>query len=424
MGRGKDTQNVIKNMDFNNKIVISSMETTAHKAGKINSHNEWDKLREVIVGTAEGTKAVLTWTKPEPIPEVAKEKAYELAREAYPQWFLDEIDEDLNGLCEVLKQYRAKVYRPQVYDLSNMYSSPYSWSSTGNNVYNVRDLHLVIGNTVVESPSMIKSRYFEATALYPIWYEYMKEGFRWVCGPKPKLVGDVVIPYYRDENARKLTEEDILYQQLTDGRIEKLHKVTENEILFEAATVLRMGKDLLYLVSSAGNYLGAKWLQAVLGDEYRVHATEEVYRSSHIDSTFMCLRPGLVLVNSIRVNEKNMPKMFDKWDKIWFSDVAAVTEHEMKFQKEVRDPIGKKLQALGFETNMELLASPWVGMNLLSLDPYTAVVDQRQVNLIKVLENHGITVIPVRMRHIYTQGGGIHCATLDTVRESKLESKI
>ena len=71
---------------------------------------------------------------------------------------------------------------------------------------------------------------------------------------------------------------------------------------------------------------------------------------------------------------------------------------------------------------MELLASPWVGMNLLSLDPYTAVVDQRQVNLIKVLENHGITVIPVRMRHIYTQGGGIHCATLDTVRESKLES--
>jgi glycine amidinotransferase/scyllo-inosamine-4-phosphate amidinotransferase 1 len=26
------------------------------------------------------------------------------------------------------------------------------------------------------------------------------------------------------------------------------------------------------------------------------------------------------------------------------------------------------------------------------------------------------------MRHIYTQGGGIHCATLDTVRDSKLES--
>lgn len=117
-----------------------------------------------------------------------------------------------------------------------------------------------------------------------------------------------------------------------------------------------------------------------------------------------------------------MPRIFDKWDKIWFSDAAPVSEHEMKFQKEVRDPIAKKLQALGFETNLELTASPWVGMNLLSLDPETVIVDERQTNLIRVLEQYKLTVIPIRMRHIYTQGGGIHCATLDTVRDSKLES--
>ncbi len=390
-------------------------------ASRINSHNEWDKLREVIVGTAEGTMAVLTWSKPKPAPESVIKKAYTLARKAYPKWFLDEINEDLTGLCEALRQYGAKVYRPSVHDISKMYATPF-WHSTGNNIYNVRDLHLVIGDTVVESPSMLKSRYFEATALYPIWYQYMQKGFRWICGPKPKLTGDVIIPYYRDHNARKLTEEDIRYQQLTDGRIEKLHKVTENEILFEAASVLRMGKDLLYLVSSSGNYLAAKWLQHVLGDEYKVHTTEKIYRSSHIDSTLMCLRPGLVLVNSIRANEKNLPKMFNKWDKIWFADVAPVTEHEIKFQKEVRDPIAKKIQALGFETNLELTASPWVGMNLLSLDQKTVIADERQTNLIRVLEQHKITVIPVRMRHIYTQGGGIHCATLDTVRDSKLES--
>ena len=128
------------------------------------------------------------------------------------------------------------------------------------------------------------------------------------------------------------------------------------------------------------------------------------------------------MVNSIRANEKNLPKMFNKWDKIWFADVAPVTEHEIKFQKEVRDPIAKKIQALGFETNLELTASPWVGMNLLSLDQKTVIADERQTNLIRVLEQHKITVIPVRMRHIYTQGGGIHCATLDTVRDSKLES--
>ena len=71
-----------------------------------------------------------------------------------------------------------------------------------------------------------------------------------------------------------------------------------------------MGKDLLYLVSSSGNELGAKWLQSVLGEDYRVHTTKDIYRSSHIDSTVMCLKPGLVLLNSARVNKKKLSKNF------------------------------------------------------------------------------------------------------------------
>ena len=61
-------------------------------------------------------------------------------------------------------------------------------------------------------------------------------------------------------------------------------------------------------------------------------------------------------------------------------------------------------------------------MNFLSVDPETVIVDERQTNLIKLLESFKFTVVLARMRHIYTQGGGIHCATLDTVRDSKLES--
>ena len=63
-----------------------------------------------------------------------------------------------------------------------------------------------------------------------------------------------------------------------------------------------------------------------------------------------------------------------------------------------------------------------VGMNFLSIDPETVVVDKRQEKLIKKFESLKYTVVPVQMRHIYTQGGGIHCATLDTGRDSKLES--
>ena len=117
-----------------------------------------------------------------------------------------------------------------------------------------------------------------------------------------------------------------------------------------------------------------------------------------------------------------MSSNFQQWDKIYFGDVAPTSENELKFQKEVRDPIGKQLFELGFKSNLHDMSSPWVGMNFLSLDPSTVIVDERQKSLLKLLEKLKFTVIPIRMRHIYTQGGGIHCATLDTVRESKLES--
>jgi len=388
---------------------------------KINSHNEWDTLKEVIVGSAARSEAVLTWNKPGPIPEKILEKGQRLSKEAYPQWFLDEVAEDLDNLSDVFRKFGAKVFRPNVFDINAMYSTP-EWSSTSNNIYNVRDLHLVVGDNVIETPSPDKARYYEATALYDIWYEYYKQGFNWYIPPRPKLVGDVLTPYYRDESERELTQEDLRYQELTDGRLEKLHKLTEKEILFEAANTLRMGKDLLFLVSSSGNYAAVEWLRSVLGDEYRVHTTADIYRSSHIDSTALALRPGLVLLNSTRVNEKNCPQLFDEWEKIYFEDVAPVTEHEIKFQREVRDVVRGKIMDLGFLTNLELMASPWVGMNVISLDENTLVCDERQTNLIKVLEKHKFNIVTVCMRHIYTQGGGLHCATLDTVRNSKLES--
>jgi N-dimethylarginine dimethylaminohydrolase len=389
-------------------------------SSKINSHNEWDRLREVIVGTARGTHAVLTWSRPDPIPPEVLEQAQALNHEAHPQWFLDEIEEDLNGLADTIASFGVTVRRPSVHDISRMYSTPW-WSSTGNNSYNVRDLHLVVGNAVIESPSYLRSRYFEASTLYDIWDQYFEQGFVWICGPRPRLDRQVLEPYYRDEAERTLTPEDVRYMELTGGRVEKLHRLNEHEIVFEAANTLRMGKDLLYLVSSSGNYKSARWLQSVLGDQYRIHTTEDIYRSSHIDSTVLALRPGLVMLNSRRVNEKNCPKIFDTWQKVYFEDVAPTSPAELDFQKNVRDPLAKQIEALGFWTNLNDMSSPWVGMNFLSLDPHTVVVDERQTSLMRELEKHKVTAVPVRMRHIYTQGGGIHCATLDTVRDSTLE---
>ena len=76
-------------------------------------------------------------------------------------------------------------------------------------------------------------------------------------------------------------------------------------------------------------------VQSVVGNEYRVHSTTDIYRSNHMNSTVLCLKPGLVLLNGARVNEKNCPKIFEKWDKLYFSDVAPTSESELKIQKKL-----------------------------------------------------------------------------------------
>ena len=44
----------------------------------------------------------------------------------------------------------------------------------------------------------------------------------------------------------------------------------------------------------------------------------------------MALKPGLILINSVRVKEKNCPPIFKKWEKIYFEDVVPISEAELK----------------------------------------------------------------------------------------------
>ena len=47
------------------------------ESGKINSHNEWDHLKEIIVGSADGLAATIEWHSPEKISDEIISKAYE-----------------------------------------------------------------------------------------------------------------------------------------------------------------------------------------------------------------------------------------------------------------------------------------------------------------------------------------------------------
>jgi N-dimethylarginine dimethylaminohydrolase len=175
------------------------------------------------------------------------------------------------------------------------------------------------------------------------------------------------------------------------------------EPAFDAANVLRFGRDLLYLVSATGNELGGRWLQRVLGDEFTVHFMKDVYYGSHIDSTLVALKPGLLLANPARLSPETIPPFLKQWE-ILFSPPM---ENQDRYSAEYLD------QAIGSE---------WIDMNLFSLGPDTVVVDRDQTALIKLLESHQMEVVPLKLRHSRMMGGGFHCVTLDTRRRGKMES--
>jgi glycine amidinotransferase/scyllo-inosamine-4-phosphate amidinotransferase 1 len=163
-------------------------------------------------------------------------------------------------------------------------------------------------------------------------------------------------------------------------------------MVFDAANVCRLGDDWLFLESASGNRAAYDWLC----DQFpRVNIELcNFYSGVHIDSTIVPLREGLVMLNASRVTEATVPRCLESWQKIWVTDVVAQDFYQYPY------------------------ASKWIAMNMLAVDPNTVIVDRNQIDLIKTLEQHKFTVIPLELRHSRTLGGGFHCVTLDLLRTS------
>ena len=334
---------------------------------KISSNNEYDRLVSCVVGDATGAQfpkydeifsyneQVTTWTE-SPLP-----------KGLFPQHIIDEANEDLEILAQTLKDFGVKVYRPKDLDHEHLITT-YHWTTDGMYNYCPRDVLLVINDMVVECPMVYRSRQMEAEAYWHIRDRAIKDGARWLAAPRPRLL--------------------TLDNFVRDGQI----VLSEREPMFDAANILRHNDDILYLVSNSGNRLGAEWLQNMLGKKYRVHIIDNLYSYAHIDSTISVLRDGVVVLNGSRVNENNCPKLFQGWTKIYVDDVVPQTFFNYPY------------------------ASKWIALNMFSIDPKTVIVDCNQTDLIRRLEQIGQTVVPLKLRHSRTLGGGFHCVTLDLER--------
>ena len=336
---------------------------------KISSCNEWDPLKSVVVGTT-------TYANFPTLDPIYTSSMNSGGWKVSPppsgpplQRIIEEAQEDLDLLAHMLTTLGITVYRPDPIDFTKTVSTT-DWVTDGQYSYCPRDALLVIGDTVIETPMSTRSRQHEAIMFDAIRREAIKDNTKWISAPRPRLLID---------------------ENIEEG---KFH-LNNYEPIFDAANVCRVNNDLLYLISSSGNKIGADWLQRVLGEQYTVHICD-MYNSSHIDSTILPIAEGTVVLNGSRVNRDNIPDIFNDWDQIYFSP---------------HDIISRNFDGYPY-------ASSWIGINILSVNPTTVIVDDNQTFVITALEKKGFTVIPLPMRHSRTLGGGFHCVTLDLERNN------
>lgn len=336
---------------------------------RVNTHTEWDPLREVIVGIATGAQVPTVRDHALHCVEYGLHSDEEFAQiktGLYPPRMIEETNEDLDALSDELTKLGIIVHRPPVTDFTAIHSTP-DWSVDGYHAYCPRDAILTVGNQAIETPMTLRHRVNEARIYRDI-------------------VETVQIPHPR------------LLDSMYDRSVRGKPTLCNEEPALDAANCLKIGRDIMVLISNTGNQAAADWLGEHLGPEYRIHCVRDVYCFIHIDSTILPLRPGLVLLCPDRVNEDNLPEFFRSWDKIYAPEPVEMPAEP------------------GWNS-----ASKWIAMNIVSLRPDLAIVEKRQLPLIRLLERYKIDVLPVQLRHMRTMGGGPHCITLDLVRDGELE---
>ncbi|WP_326685949.1 MULTISPECIES: amidinotransferase [unclassified Streptomyces] len=340
----------------------------------VNSYTEWDPLREVVVGTLAGG-VFPTWQ--DSMAHVVPDEAQPVFREQgglpFPADHLKAAEAELDALAEVLTAEGVTVVRPDPVVHQRPIRTP-AWESPGGLYAGMpRDLLMVMGDAIIEAPMSWRCRYHEVDAFRSLIKAYFLRGARWLPAPRPQLTDEL----FRSPGGDR-------------GKGARW-ALTEFEPVFDAADFCRFGTDVVVQRSHVTNQFGIDWVRRSMGRDFTVSVIEtNDPHAMHIDATLAPLAPGKLLVHP----ERYVPcELFEGWEILSAPPPTLPSTWPMYF------------------------CSPWVSMNVLSLDPETVVVERQERPLIEALTGWGFRCVPVDFRHVYSFGGSFHCVTLDTVRE-------
>jgi glycine amidinotransferase len=360
----------------------------------VSSWNEWDPLKHIILGRADGTMIQA--------PEIAvqrdwPEDGFPLGTYGpYPEEMQEKANEQLDNFAKILESRGIRVDRPTPLDFSQAVQTPDWKQETMFGCAPARDFLLTVGNEILEATMSYRSRWYEYLCYRPLFEQYFREdpNFRFEAAPKPRLTER---SYKKDwwKEWNSLSEEE-QYERAEKGD----WILTEVEPLFDAADVVRFGKDLIVQKSMVTNDAGVDWLRRHFHD-HRIHKVgRRELLPWHMDTTLVSLRPGFALVNPERIPLGTAEReLFKKNDWELVEPPKALLEKKAPFD----------------------FCSWWLSMNTLVLDPKTVCVEASEIPTMELLNKYGFEVVPVPFYDVSPFGGGLHCCTADVYREGTCE---
>lgn len=122
---------------------------------------------------------------------------------------------------------------------------------------------------------------------------------------------------------------------------------------------------------------------------------------SHIDCTFVPLRPGLVLTNPERPLRESEEEMFlaNGWDLVAAPQPTTGNDEMPDYCQ----------------------SSKWLSMNVLSVSPGKVICEEREKPLHDLLRRRDFEVYTFPFRNVFEYGGSLHCATWDIRRAGTME---
>mmetsp|Transcript_40025 Transcript_40025/g.95588 ORF Transcript_40025/g.95588 Transcript_40025/m.95588 type:complete len:374 (+) Transcript_40025:55-1176(+) len=344
--------------------------------GVVESWTEWDRLREVWVGSLEN-KSLDAPQEPAVARKMACYQKYNwpVRDRLQDADCLAEAKKQLDNYIEVLKQEGIIVQRPKVFDTQVEIKTP-MWSVERMSGFTCpRDLFFVAGKQVIEAPMSWRCRYFEHLAWRDLLMSYYKSDprMRWSAAPKPMLVDD------------------------SFGGEGEERSIRNSEIFFDAADSRRFGRDVFFQSAHTANDLGREWVRrelAAQGVRVQDFDFQSQQHFSHIDARLTPVDEGLCFYSSMDPPTDAMLQLFreNEWNIL-----------DAGFREDCRSTSDQ--------------CAPGIHLNVLTIAPKVCIVEKNEKKLIKLLSDEGCDVLPIEFSACYPWGGALNCYTLDIHRD-------